>query len=80
MAIWDVQSGEKRVVARLGTADATGVDIQPRRTDGVSFPRLDGRVRLVPANGDGPVTILRGHEEQVWAARFSRDGHEGRQR
>ncbi len=73
VAIWDVKSGEKRIVARLGTADATGVAFSP---DGgrLLLPQLNGGVRLVPASGDGPVTILRGHEEQVRAARFDATG------
>ena len=73
VAIWDVETKEKRVVAHLGRDDATGVGFSP---DGerLILPRLDGTVRIVPAGGDGPVTVLRGHAGLVWAAAFSPDG------
>jgi WD40 repeat protein/DNA-binding SARP family transcriptional activator len=73
VAVWDVESKQKRVVADLGLDDATDVAFGP---DGrrLILPLLGGTVRVVPADGDGPVTLLRGHKGLVWAADFSPDG------
>ena len=74
VAIWDLGSKQKRVLLRLpASASPNGVQFS---SDGrrLIVPTLDGTVRLVPVDGDGPVTVLRGHRGPVWAAQFSPDG------
>jgi WD40 repeat protein/DNA-binding SARP family transcriptional activator len=81
VAIWDVKSKQKRVLLRprppasptQPPAVPNGVDFSP---DGrrLLVPMIDGTVRLVPVDGEGPVTVLRGHDGPVWNAQFSSDG------
>jgi WD40 repeat protein/DNA-binding SARP family transcriptional activator/energy-coupling factor transporter ATP-binding protein EcfA2 len=74
VAVWDLDSKQKRVLLRLRPPHLPyGVDFSP---DGrrVIVPVSDGTVRLVPVDGDGPVSVLRGHDGPVWSAQFSPDG------
>jgi WD40 repeat protein len=73
LAVWDVATKQKRVVALPGKSDPMGVTFSP---DGrqLIVPLDRGPIRVIPVRDDGPVTELRGHDDLVWTARFSRDG------
>ena len=74
VAVWDLDTKRRRVVLRVPVPKApNGVEFSP---DGrrLILPLLDGTVRVVPVEGDGPVRVLRGHDGPVWAAHFSPDG------
>jgi WD40 repeat protein/DNA-binding SARP family transcriptional activator len=74
VTIWDPDTKRKRVVLRVPVLKApNGVGFSPGG-DRLIVPMLDGTIRLVPVNGDGPVRVLRGHHGPVWAAHFSPDG------
>ena len=74
MALWDLDNEAKRVLLRLhGTALPYGVDFSPDGSQ-VLVPVLDGTVRVVPINGSERTRVLRGHDREVWMARFSEDG------
>jgi len=76
VTVWDVATGAKVRTLRVPTGDWRGYPRAAFQPHGncLDVGAGDGAVRLWDAAGDGPVAVLRGHEELVLDVAFSPDG------
>ena len=74
IAVWDVATGAKRVVGREPTSKLPNAVAFTPDGDRLLVPTFDGRIRVMPVDGDARAQVLRGHGGPVWSALPSPDG------